>query len=388
MQPVAWPIKPDAVLANIVSEFNNPLHARTVGARFTLPFGMIAAAALQPQEFLASRWSGLEVIRAKTPKLTGGYQLSVTAHARLTGPTIASPSLPGATWQTRNGVDPLSGAPNGFSVLRGDILNDGAEAFFNNEMGPSSPNRKVPVTRVDFVGYGASAFSKWLNPNAIATASQVRFDVMVGRTAYEVVQIASILYPWTVHVVRTITIERLRDAMVVRADSGWVATGPGVYRYPDPDPLILPPPPPGWTKIESHPGVVKGAHNVRRIRETGRVIKKTLHEPIELLEVRFDADMQIEGVIAGQIPDTDLVPSIDQVGYVQRLPQGHALMPEDLATIVAEEGAIGPELRDRLRSRQHMHVVRVDVDTARGARIHPRKNARRGGSLARTTARR
>jgi hypothetical protein len=361
------PIKPDTVLDNIVAEFNDPLHARAVGARFTLPFGMIATAQLQPHRFLASRWSGLEVIRPKTPTLTGGYQLSVTAHARVTGPTVASPFLPGATWQTRNGVDPNTGLPNGYSVLRGDALNDGAEAFFNNEMGPGKPNRKVPVTRVDFAGYGASTFSKWLNPNAIATASQVRFDVIVGRTAYEVVQIASVLYPWAVHVVRTITIERLRDAKIVRADSGWVATGPGVYDYPDTDPLIVPGPPFGWTEIKTHPGVVKAAYNVRRIRETGRVIKKFLHEEIELLEVRFDADMQIEGVVAGQIPDTDLVPSIDQVGYVQRKPLGHVLMPEDLATIIAEEGAIGGPVNCEIEvadSGQHMHVVRVDVDAS------------------------
>jgi hypothetical protein len=367
------PIKPVTVLENIVAEFNDPLHSRAVGARFTLPFGMIATAQLQPREFLASRWSGLEVIRPKTPTLTGGYQLSVTAHASLTGPTVASPFLPGATWQTRNGLDPNTGVPNGFSVLRGDQLTDGAEAFFNNEMGPSSPNRKVPVTRVDFAGYGASAFSKWLNPNAIATASQVRFDVIVGRTAYEVVQIASVLYPWAVHVVRTITIERLRDAKVVRADSGWVATGPGVYDYPDTDPLIVPgvPGPPAvWTEIKTHPGVVKAAYNVRRIRETGRVIKKFLHEEIELLEVRFDADMQIEGVIAGQIPDTDLVPSIDQVGYVQRKPQGHVLMPEDLAAIIAEEGAMGGPVNCEIEvadSGQLMHIVRVDVDASAAA---------------------
>ena len=221
----------------------------------------------------------------------------------------------------RRGSD--DGSAHGFSVLRGDIVNEGVEAFFNDEMKPGSPNARVPVVRVDFAGYGASTFSKWLNPNAVASVSQVRFDVFVARTAYEVVQVASVLYPWAAPVVRSITFERRKEALVFRADSGWVATGPGIYRYPPNDPAIVPPPPPAWTPIETHPGVVGGAFNVRRIRETGRVVERVIGtETIELLEVRFDADIKIEGVVTGQIQGTDLVPSIDQVGYVQRSPQG------------------------------------------------------------------
>ena len=291
----------------------------------------------------------------------------MTAHARVVGPTVQSPYLTGAAWQTRNGVDPNTGAPNGFSALRGDILNEGVEAFFNEEMGPGGTNERVPVTRVDFAGYGASAFSKWLNPNALAEISQVRFDVFVARTAYEVVQVASVLYPWAVPVVRTITIERKREAIVTRADSGWVATGPGVYRYPANDPAADPPPP-EWSPIETHPGVVKGAFNVRRIRETGRVVERTIGtEKIELLEVRFDADMQIEGVVSGQMANTDLVPSIDQIGYVQRSPKGHPLVPQHLAAIVADEGAMGGPVNCEVEitlSGQFMHVVRVDVDAS------------------------
>ena len=55
------------------------------------------------------RWQGFDLIRPKThgARFTGGYQISVTAHA--TGDRAdgsMSPSLPGAAWQTRNGVDP------------------------------------------------------------------------------------------------------------------------------------------------------------------------------------------------------------------------------------------------------------------------------------------
>ncbi|HWQ69421.1 MAG TPA: hypothetical protein VN494_05605, partial [Patescibacteria group bacterium] len=246
--------------------------------------------------------------------------------------------------------------------------NEGVESFFNKEMGPGGTNERVPIVRVDFAGYGASAFSKWLNPNAVAEISQVRFDVFVARTAYEVVQVASVLYPWAVPVVRTITLERRKEALVIRSDSGWVATGPGIYGYPPNNPKSPVPLPPGWAEIQTHPGVVGGAFNVRRIRETGRVVERVIGtEKIELLEVRFDADMKIAGVVTGQIQGTDLVPSIDQVGFVQREPKGHPLAPQHLAAIMADEGPMGGSVNceiDIADSGQLMHVVRVDVDAS------------------------
>jgi hypothetical protein len=359
------PITPDGVLNNLVGEFNDPVRHEAVGARFTLPFGIQAAARLSPWQPHADRWAGLHLVRPKSANasLIGGYQLKVTAHSQFAGPTAESPSLPGAAWQTRNGVDPVSGTPNGFSVLRGDLLNEGVERFFNDELGPGGTNRRVPVVRVDFAGYGASSFSKWFNPNAVAEISQVRFDVFVGRTAYEVVQVASVLYPWAVPVVRTVTFERRKGGLVFRADSGWVATGPGLYRYPPVNPTATP--------IETHPGVVRGAFNVRAIRETGRVVERVISgETIELLEVRFDTDMQIEGVVAGQIAGTDLVPSIDQVGFVQRSPKGYPLVPQHLAAIMADEGPMGGPVNCEIEvtgSRQRMHVVRIDVDASQPA---------------------
>lgn len=366
------PIRPDRILENLVDEFNDPKRREPVGARFTLPFGIEAAARLTAKpNGDADRWQTLDLIRPKsaTAQFVGGYQLAVKAHSLVTGPTEMSPSLPGAAWQTRNGVDPVTGAPNGYSVLRGDFFNEGVEKFFNDEMKPGSPTARVPVVRVDFAGYGASTFSKWLNPNAVASVSQVRFDVFVGRTAYEVVQVASVLYPWAVPVVRTITFERRKNALVFRADSGWVATGPGIYRYPPQD-LKFPAPPavPAWTEIQTHPGVVRGAFNVRRIRETGRVVEKAIDsEHIELLEVRFDADIGIEGVVNGQIQGTELVPSIDQIGYVQRSPKGYPLVPQHLAAIMADEGSMGGPVNCEVEigdSGQIVHVVRVDVDAS------------------------
>ena len=90
----------------------------------------------------------------------------------------------------------------------------------------------VPVERMELSGYGASIFSNYLDSTAtIADVSQVQFDVIVGRTGHEVVQIRSILYPFGVHVVRTITLTRSNNGYVFRSDSGWKAESDGFYDF-------------------------------------------------------------------------------------------------------------------------------------------------------------
>jgi hypothetical protein len=359
----------------MLDEFNAGPAGTPLAARFTLPFGMKAAARFQPDDGTATQWASLGFHRPVTAdgRLTGGLQMRAESHPDQ-GPMVESPSFPGAAWQTRNGIDPGTGLSFGLSVLSASFGDPGVEKFFNDEMGPSGTRPRVPVTRIEFSGYGASAFSAWANPNAVAATSQVRFDVLVGRTAYEVVQDASILLPWAVPVVRTITLERAKEGEVLRFDSGWVATGPGLYRYPAPDPAVAHPV--GWTAIETHPGVVRGAWNVRRIRETNRVVARDFPPDssgtathVELLEVRFDADFDIEGVVKGAGAD-GRVPSIDQVGYVQRVPQGYPLLPEHLAAILGTEGPVGGSLDcvlDIAGSGQHMQVARVDVAPAPAA---------------------
>ncbi len=364
------PIAPDRVAEQLVERFRQNPGGEPVGALFTLPFGIRAAATLQPQQVAPTKWADLSLVRPASARFRGGYQIAVVAGPASADPTVESPSLAGAAWQTRNGVEPGTLAPNGFSVLRGSNSSEGVERDFNDEMGPGSKFSRVPVTRLDLCGYGASTFSRWFNPKAVASVSQVRFDVFVGRTAYEVVQVASILYPWAVPVVRTITFERRKEGIVFREDSGWVATGPGLYRFPDPD--LNKPIAPAWVgtwfALETHPGVVRGAHDVRRIRETGRVVPHDfLGVHIELLEVRFDADFDIEGVVAGQDPGDGRVPSIDQVGFVQRLPDGYPLPPKALEEILAGEWPVGGPVDCVIEvggSGQRMRVVRVDVAPA------------------------
>jgi hypothetical protein len=46
----------------------------------------------------------------------------------------------------------------------------------------------VPVGAIDLSGHGASMFSFWQDPTIGTGISQAQFDVVVGRTSYEVVQ--------------------------------------------------------------------------------------------------------------------------------------------------------------------------------------------------------
>ena len=102
--------------------------------------------------------------------------------------------------------------------------------IFNNEM--YAADRRVPLEGIELSGYGASMFSHWYNEHAnVASVSQAHFDVLVGRTSREVVQVRSILYPFAVHVVRTITLTRAANGYVYRSDSGWKAESDGNSRF-------------------------------------------------------------------------------------------------------------------------------------------------------------
>ena len=64
--------------------------------------------------------------------------------------------------------------------------------------------------------------------------------MLVGRTAHEVIQVKSIVYPWGIEVVRTITLFRVGSGYVYRFDSGWKAESDGKFDFhfkycPDPN---------------------------------------------------------------------------------------------------------------------------------------------------------
>jgi hypothetical protein len=233
------------------------------------------------------------------------------------------------------------------------------DATFNQEFAQKNP--RVPVTRVDISGYGESVFSDWRNPAGVPpTISKVLFDVFIGRTSHEVVQLAAILYPYAVRVVRTITIERQNGAAVIRHDSGWQAASDGNYDYPQPG-------------IVTHPGVVLGVVNVSNIRDLGPgPDQSAMISANQLLAVRFDCFVKIENCLLGQGPLG--VPSRDQLGYVQILPVGQQLSAVDYAALLAQVGQLGGPVDCTLNSGGsglRMRIARIGIAASSPATGEP-----------------
>ncbi len=350
------PVAPAPVLDQLITAYESG--AVTAAALFTLPFGMKAVATLpkrslpHPVTILPPNLSAVRPNFA-TKSLVGGRQVSLTAGARLELFGGPSPSLPGATVQLRNLVDRTGNANfPGFTPPPQpplSVLGPGVDKIFNDELAPGGRSPFVPVTRIDFSGYGESTFSDWVDPSASASppsVTQAHFDVIVGRTSREVVQVKSMLYPWGAIVVRTITIERQGDAEVTRYDSGWIAVTPGTFNLP------------GGTTV--HPGVVQGAYNIREIRDTTQVYTAGV---IEMRAVYFDADIAIDNVTSGARKGR--VPSTGQLGFVQT--GGPTIGPADLAALIASEGALGGPVDCVIAvagTQQPMQLARVEVATA------------------------
>lgn len=374
-------------------------------ALFTLPFGIKALALLRKHyEYEGHRRKGSELhLNRKTfdDGVRGARQLEVNAGEALVEGESAT--FMGSTVQLNNVLE-LDGAPKGNSTLGGSVTE-----IFNNEflLEPFDllRQRGVPLTRIDLSGYGASIFSNWLNPKAtIAATSQAKFDVFVGRCAHEVVQVKSIMYPWAIKVVRTITLFRAGSGYVYRYDSGWRAESAGVFDFAY---YVNVPDGPGRLKPEArqadyeiHPGALRGLFNVREIIETEEVAKFTGQMAIapgktyvdedgkeqtnttkdalpfgyDLQPVFFNADVEIENPVSGHVTkivegqERKLVPSKHILGFVQLAPRGIPLTKEAFRDLLLRQGGtIGGPLDcvvDIAASGQRMRLGRFDVNNS------------------------
>ncbi|MEK6410801.1 MAG: hypothetical protein AABN34_28085 [Acidobacteriota bacterium] len=383
------PIAPIPVTEFLVKDFKDRQGGFT-GALFTLPFGLRAFAKFSPFEPGAEP-ARLGLLRPEYKyeggDVKGALQLRVDAPKH----EAKSPTFAGGTFQLNNvlneGGNPTYTTTLGFSVTK----------IFNKQFYYDSPALKksgVPLSRIDFCGYGANIFSHWEDPSgAIAAASKAYFDVFSGRTAQEVIQVRSLLYPWGVRVVRTITLTRASDAYVFRFDTGWQAETEGIYdfRYKVFDsayqPLNRDNP------YEFHPGLVKGVFNVRNIKETNSVApfpakmnktteyldsegiahpvvsttdKKLTNLDVFLQPVYFDADVAIDFVVSGAV--NGRVPSKGMLGYVQLAPRGEPIPPDLFIELLMRQfGSLGGPVDcviDIGKSGQKMRLSRVDVNAS------------------------
>ena len=247
--------------------------------------------------------------------LTGGIQIKLQP---------PSPDNPTATFDGNAFVT----APYGTNVL--DSLGDPSVSnFFDSRFGTS-----VPVRRYDLSGYGASIFSDWHNLDpGTADVTKVQFRVLVGRTAYDVVQIRSLIYPWAVRVVRTITIERVNLGVVVRHDSGWQAISNGDFQYPNVS-----------THFVLHLGAVPQLVNVRNIQANGAIFPLT--GTPQWLPVTLDADVQLNPAITidSGASGTNTVVSRGITGYLLETVTKPPFIPSanDVVTLLTSNRAAGP----------------------------------------------
>ncbi len=397
--PYPVPIAPLPVTRHVIKEFNDARTPRQVHSIFTLPFGMLAQAdfnrvATDPKEKNAQ----LELNMPHFDQLRGGLQIKALPPASIK-PDKFSASFPGWTLQLDNIRWWLLGLR-----LYGSTLGMNVRDVFNEKFRAGGGDPMVPLERIELSGYGASIFSNFLDSTAtIADVSQVQFDVVVGRTGHEVVQVRSILYPFGVHVVRTITLMRSNNGYVFRSDSGWKAESDGFYDFSytldlkSMGEVFVPNP------YEFHAQPVKGVSNVREIRDfpDGGVytnsftlddpdlpaalkgltlaqwqqVFKNATAPNHKLDVRmqavvFDADVHLDNVVSGGIgsgPDV-VVQSRRMLGYVQIAPSSILVPDRIFADMLRfQNGSLGGPVDctiDVAKSKQRMRLSRVDVNPA------------------------
>jgi hypothetical protein len=379
------PITPIEMSEFLISEYAIEPDNITL-AYLTLPFGMRSLAYLYKMDQDQTQKPSIKFNTPNFLHLQGGIQFRLDGGSGFNDQQ--SNMFRGHTLQINNVLD-INGVNTDASTLGHDV-----SMIFNNEFFDIGNNRGVPLTRIDLSGYGSSIFSNWINKNAqFASTSQAKFDVFVGRTAHEIIQVKSILYPWGVKVVRTITLFRVGSGYVYRYDSGWKPESDGNFDFrfkwttsPKPDEeeanLELP--------YAIHPGVIKGLSNIRNIRSAKNDIKpfttkmnlngfyqvgpfdriiednKNDTQDANLEPVYFDADIEIENVIQGQIKG--LVPSKKILGFVQLAPRGIPLTPKAFEELLAYQGgSIGGPLNciiDIGKSGQKMRLNCFDVSNS------------------------
>jgi hypothetical protein len=409
------PVAPLPKIDELLHYFHDTAGGFT-GALFTLPFGMKAFAEFNKNHaYLPDAKLELNQSEFREGTLKGGLQIRADAPQRVT----ESAMFIGGTLQLNNLVFP-NGTPTGAGILGNSV-----SEIFNNEffvLTNGYGDRGVPLERIDFSGYGAGIFSRWENPEAaFAETSQARFDVFKGRTAHEVIQVKSVVYPWGIRVVRTIVVFRVGSGYVYRYDTGWQAETPGLYDFsyrvketPVSQPVKRDNP------FEIHPGIVKGVYNVRNITETPDIpifervwnkvngdtyiddagVEQTVdnatpnefkNPPVKLQPVYFDADVDIEFTKSGAVQGK--VPSKGMLGYVQLGPKGQPIPDFLFRDLLREQfGSLGGPvdcLIDIGDTGQQMRLSRVDVSesidaagskpvfagTARGSAVLPKDGA-------------
>jgi hypothetical protein len=187
-------------------------------AEFTLPFGIIANL-IDPGKPGGASYA-IPAVKFPDKGLTGARVLEISA-------APAQPlqaNLPGTAVTGFNDTPPAYGA----QVL-GTLLPSVAK-FWDADFGPGGAQGFIPIGRIDLSGYGTTLFSDWQDPSTTDIGVvRALFDVLVGRTAHEIITAQTWILPWCIRLQRTITFDRSDGGDVVKHDSGWRAIAPGQF---------------------------------------------------------------------------------------------------------------------------------------------------------------
>lgn len=224
-------------------EFANAAAAANVVGQFTLPFGLIANLDVNTKSSATTGRPTLSLIRANYASgVAAALQLAIMA-----APGKSDAALPGST--STGAPIPVHPPPHpppldpptpvyGAAILGANEIVNGqydtlsAADFFDEQFTPHSPQStpEIPVARIDLSGYGTSIFSDWRDDNIHKVGVvRARFDVLIGRTAYEIIQLQSVIVPWSIRITRIIIFERFDNGLIVRHDTGWKAVGEGKF---------------------------------------------------------------------------------------------------------------------------------------------------------------
>ncbi|KJC60081.1 hypothetical protein UP10_15570 [Bradyrhizobium sp. LTSPM299] len=228
-------------------------------AAFTLPFG-ITANLSEPTPASPGPSYAVPSVEFPDEGLTGARVLSIT------GP---QGTLPGTAITGFSATPPAYGA----QVL-GTALPSVAK-FWDEDFGPGGRGF-MPVARIDLSGYGTTLFSDWLDPVPTDPGIiRALFNVLLGRTAHEIITAQTWILPWCIRLQRTITFDRSDAGKVVKHDTGWQAVGPGIFELLAPNGLLA--------------GAVESLKNVRNIQFSKSVVTVG---SIQYTPCTFEADVE------------------------------------------------------------------------------------------------
>ena len=331
------PIEPAVALV----DFANAAATVDTRALFTLPFGLTAS--LNTQGVAAAERPTYALIKADYANaMSAAAQLSITAQSPQPGVKNSTPALPGTV--TTGTIVPIpTPVPANWLTYGGQVLFDDpiqpnltATAFLEQEFSAAGTEQEIPVGRIDISGYGISMFSDWADLNITdVNVVRARFDVLVGRTAYELVQIQTLILPWTVRITKTIIFERFDNGLVVRHDTGWKAVGDAAFEV--------------FTAGELYSGCISKLTNVTNISTVpGNTITAGTKQ---FVPITFDADVIFQSGASATTPGAVTVtangvtgkpvPATDILGYAQITTGGAANDVETLQLMQQLPGGVG-----------------------------------------------